>query len=99
MDMVFSEKAPEDMKKLKNGVIGVVILLALGALSPVVIQEFTGVDLETLCSKDETPPAGETDCLGTSEDISKQVFKALGSVPAVVAVIAFIGFAIVGGKY
>ncbi|MDE0266642.1 MAG: hypothetical protein OXK17_06450 [Thaumarchaeota archaeon] len=97
--MVFSEKAPEDMKKLKSGVLGVVILLVLGSLSPTIIQEFTGVDLETLCGKGETPPAGATDCLDTSGDISKQVFKALGSVPIVVAVIAFVGFAIVGGKY
>ena len=47
--MAISEKSPKDMKKLKSGVIGVVLLRVPGALSPVIIAEFTGVDLDDLC--------------------------------------------------
>ena len=101
--MVLSEdKGPEDKKKLKNGVVGVAVLLILGSLAPVIIQESTGVDLTTLCGKDDTPISG-TDpptCLDVDNpELSKQMLSALGYVSTIVAVVAFVGLIIVAVKY
>ena len=98
--MAISEKAPEDMKKLKNGVIGVVVLLVLGVLSPVIIAEFTGVDVETLCETVTDPDTGTSAdvCLEDGE-IKKNILRALDYVIYGVAIIGFIALVVVGVKY
>ena len=93
--MVISEKEPGDRQKLKNGIIGVAILLALGTLAPVIIEETTGVDVSTLCEEDDEgnavcPTAG----LGTD-----LVTDALGYVSIVIAVIGFVMLSIIAIKY
>ena len=96
--MVFSED--KDTKALKSGVIGVVVLLVLGSISPMIIGEFTGIDLDTLCAKGEVPPAGEESCINTEDpDLGDNLLNALGYIPVVVAVVALVGFTIVGVKY
>lgn len=93
--MVLSEKDPDDKQKLKSGVIGVVVLLVLGSLSPVIIEEFTGVDIETLCEEGED---GSAQCLREG-DIKSTILDGLGYVALVVAIIGFVGLIIVGVKY
>ncbi len=93
--MVLSEKDPEDKQKLKNGVIGVVILLVLGSLSPLIIEEFTGVDIDSLC---ETNTNGTQTCLQDG-GVKTAMMDALGYVSLVIAVIGFVGLIIVGVKY
>lgn len=94
-DMVLSEKETGDRQKLKNGIIGVIVLLALGTLTPAIIEEVTGVDVATLCEEDAE---GNTVCPegGLGTDI---VTDALGYVSIVVAVIGFIMMVIVAIKY
>ncbi len=94
--MVLSEKDPEDKQKMKNGVIGVVVLLVLGSLSPLIIEEFTDVDLETLCEKSQN--GTDIECL---EDggIKSTVLEGLGYVSIIIAIVGFVGFVIVGVKY
>ena len=95
--MVLSED--KDYSNLKRGVIAVVVLLVLGSLAPVLIEESIGVKLDTLCEKGEVPvPPAET-CLDTDTDISADILKALGYIPIVVAIVALVGFTIVGVRY
>lgn len=94
--MVLSEKDPEDKQKMKNGVIGVVVLLVLGSLSPLIIEEFTDVDLETLCEKAQG--GADPECLEEG-DIKTTVLEGLGYVSIIIAIVGFVGFVIVGVKY
>ena len=93
--MVLSED--KDTSKLKSGVIGVFVLLVLGGLGPVIIQEALDVDLDQLeCTAGQTP--GVDDCLEPG-DLTAELSKAIGYVPIIVAVVALIGFTIVGVMY
>ncbi len=94
--MVLSEKDPEDKQKMKSGVIGVVVLLVLGSLSPLIIEEFTDVDLETLCEKGRN--GTDIECLEEG-DIKSTVLEGLGYVSIIIAIVGFVGFVIVGVKY
>ncbi|MCE2499139.1 MAG: hypothetical protein J4F28_09215 [Nitrosopumilaceae archaeon] len=94
--MVLSEKDPEDKKKMKSGVIGVVVLLVLGSLSPLIIEEFTNIDLETLCEKSQN--GTDVECLDKG-DIRTAVLEGLGYVSIIIAIVGFVGFVIVGVKY
>ena len=93
--MVLSEKEADDKLKLKNGLIGVVVLLVLGSVSPMIISEFTNVDVYTLCETDED---GNEVCPDEGE-LSSAVIDALGYVSLFIAIIGFIGLVIVGVKY
>ncbi|MCE2499193.1 MAG: hypothetical protein J4F28_09495 [Nitrosopumilaceae archaeon] len=93
--MVLSEKDPEDKQKMKNGVIGVVVLLVLGSLSPLIIEEFTNVDLETLCEKNQN--GTDIECLDEG-GIKSTVLEGLGYVSIIIAIVGFVGFVIVGVK-
>ena len=107
--MVLSEKDPKDKKRMKSGLAGVIILLALGSPgtviillalgSPgtVIIREFAGIDLETLCGKGEAPEEGSDTC--RSDGVSREMLRAMGYASVAVAVVGFVGFAIVGVKY
>ena len=99
-DMVFSEKEPEDKTKLKNGLVGVAVLLIIGSLSPTIISEFTGVDLDTLCEDvpDDAPDGTEPNCLEEG-DVKKAVLEGLGYVAFAIALCGFGGLVIVGVKY
>lgn len=98
--MVFSEKEPEDKTKLKNGVVGVAVLLIIGSLSPTIIGEFTGVDLDTLCEDVPSPDGTGTveKCLEDG-DIKKTILDSIGYVSFIIAVCGFVGLIIVGVKY
>ena len=100
--MALSEKSEEDKKKVKSGVIGVVVLLVLGSLGPVMISEFTGVDVtaDALCADKnddgDTTDAGE--CLDGGE-FEVQVIRALGYVSYAIAIVGFVALVVVGVKY
>ena len=98
--MVFSEKEPEDKTKLKNGVVGVAVLLVIGSLSPTIISEFTGVDLDTLCEDvpADAPPGTSPNCLEDG-DVKKAILESIGYVAIVIALCGFVGLVIVGVKY
>lgn len=95
--MVLSEKDPEDKQRLKNGIVGVVILLVLGSISPMIIGEFTGIDLDELCEEDEEG----SECVERikNQEIKSTLQEALGYVSIVIAIVGFVGLVIVGVKY
>ncbi len=99
--MALSEKGPEDMKKLRSGIMGVAILIILGTLAPMIISETTGVDLSNLCTEEDlnNQTAGITPDCDEPSEIRDAVLEALGYVMIVVAVIGFIMLIIIGIRY
>jgi len=97
--MALSEKEKDDKIKLKNGMVGVVVLLIVGAMAPTIIQEFTGVDLDTLCEEVENENGTTTEKCLDEGDIQTTVLEGLGYVSIVVAVIGFGAIIIVAVKY
>lgn len=94
--MVLSEKSEDDKKKLKSGLIGVAVLLIIGALAPTIIGEFTGVDLETLCEEGEE---GAKDTCVKPGDFKAIITDGIGYVGIIIALVGFFGLIIVGVKY
>ena len=100
--MVLSEE--KDTAKLKSGLVAVAVLLVLGALSPAIIEQFTGVNLSDLTCEEETTNSGGTTttkseaCLEDGE-FKTAIFEALSYVSLIVALVGFAGLIIVGVRY
>ena len=97
--MVLSEKTPEDKQKLKNGIMGVFILLALGSFGPLIISEVTGVDVDKLCVREVDNANAECIEKAMNGEIKDAVLEGLGWMSIIVAVVAMIGFLVAGVKY
>jgi len=97
--MGFSDKTPEDKQKLKNGIMGVLILVGLGMGGPWIMGAMTGVDSETLCVEREglAPICPEGEDAKYAVETTQLVFQLY--IPLTVFVLGVVAFLIIGIKY
>jgi len=96
-----SEKdSDEDMKKLKKGVIGVVILLVLAIVAPMLINEMIGVDVSDLASNCLDDDGNQIEgCELEGNELVEMVSNAMTYISIAVGLIAFIYLIVVGVRY
>lgn len=96
--MALSERGNEDKAKLKSGVMGVGVLLVIGIAGPVIIGEFTGVDVNDLQCEEVDDSDDQRRCIENAE-IGGFISEAMSYIMIIIALVSMAGFLIVGIKY